>query len=736
MDRSQTACRRVAGGLRRQGRTAAVLGVLIFAVTARSVPASGEPGAGGKLLPQPPRTLVGLGQPLAVVPDPGSLAVAGGRWSYTIEIAGASFLKPHLVDVNLRAGDVLRLRSASGRVVEEIVGRGPRGQGSFWGLSAFGSRLTLELAFRHAYTRPPFRIDQVIVGDPGLFSSDPVSSDPAKTVCSEPDFEDVVCYQSDAGKWANVQATVGIMTVNGNPNGALFCTGSNVSGLGQVLTNFHCIGDPSQCLGAEIVFGFHRTDCNDGSPATTEWQSFRCDEVLAVSPFFSCDAGDDDLDFSLLSVLGDPTSTFGAAVADDTPLADGEPIYIVQHPAGRPKEITHGSDLFVQEPLLRYFGTLDTEPGSSGSPIFRESDDKLVGLHHCGGCDGPEGNRGVTMVEIMPLIEEHLCTEEVVLRGAGIADLAEVRGNGNGVIDAGETWRFSPQVRNASCGEAAMGVVAEVRLNPSSIAEVSLLDTEVEIDTLGPGQSVSSSPIRFEVGETAPCSGGIVFDLVDLAAAGTDPFPDTPGLLDESVGELPKTTLFYEGFTEGTGNGWTVVDGGTGRGPASTWTTENPGERKLPFAVPFAIADSDELGIGEMMNEQLISPPIDASGYDQVELQYVHQFNWYPLGTDEKGDVAVRSSATGGDWVDVANYSGARTEGVEIFDVSTWAAGQTDVELRFHYYDARWEWWWVIDDVFLLGNNGFVCEPYLSQLFSDGLESGDLSAWSVAMGEP
>ena len=108
------------------------------------------PAWSGKPIDKPAPEIVGTGQPLSLVPDMEQAVVREGRWlwSETIDMPGASFLKAHLVDVNLRAGDRLLVRSASGRVVEEITGRGPKGMGSFWTLSGFGDRLTLELELR------------------------------------------------------------------------------------------------------------------------------------------------------------------------------------------------------------------------------------------------------------------------------------------------------------------------------------------------------------------------------------------------------------------------------------------------------------------------------------------------------------------------------------------------------------------------------------------------------------
>lgn len=372
------------------------------------------PGSAGASPLRAQLPVVGEGQPYELIPDLGRAVVGdSGRslWSETIAIDEASFLKAHFADVDLQPGDVLRVRSRSGWVVEEIRGRGPKEMITFWGLSAKGDLLGLELDFAGVYDKLPFRIDKVIVGNRDLFAPrQPPPGDP-ESICAPADFEDVICYQGDAVKWANVQGSVGVMSVGGDPDFALFCSGSNLSAANRVLTNDHCVGSQPECDNAEFVFNHYRTGCNDGSPPTDDWQTFRCDEYLAGSPVGSCDAGLNDLDFGLFSVLGDPGATFGWVEPDPVPITDGEAVYIIQHPGGRPHEITHGSgaNVDVDGTVLRYYDTLDTEGGSSGSPIFREAGGKLIGLHHCGGCSTPGvGNRGMLMSDIYPLIESFI----------------------------------------------------------------------------------------------------------------------------------------------------------------------------------------------------------------------------------------------------------------------------------------------------------------------------------------
>jgi len=359
---------------------------------------------------------VGQAEDLVVVPQMREVVWGedGGLWRQVVQIDEATFLKLHFVSFELPEGASLAVRSADGRLIETLVERGPKDLGDFWSLSSFGDELTLELTVREPFSVPPFEVDRVMVGSAGIL--DAILA--PRSICALPDFEDAICYQSDQEKWSNVLASVGLMTVGGG--GALWCSGSNVSADNKVLTNYHCINSQDGCDTAEFVFNFYRTGCDDGSPAST-WVSYRCDQLLVSSPGGGlCDPTLEFLDFSLHSVIGDPASQFGYVVPDPTPLTDGEAIYIVQHPRGRPHEITHGdgANVDVDGTTLRYYGTLDTDNSSSGSPIFRESDDRLVGLHHCGGCSTPGvGNRGMLMSDIYPLIAPFIVTGAIFADG-------------------------------------------------------------------------------------------------------------------------------------------------------------------------------------------------------------------------------------------------------------------------------------------------------------------------------
>jgi hypothetical protein len=335
------------------------------------------------------------------------------------------------------------------------------------------------------------------------------------------------------------------------------------------------------------------------------------------------------------------------------------------------------------------------------------------------------------MSDIYPLIDSYLCSASLDLSVAGVEGISQVSGNGNTVFEPGETWQFHPVVRNLACAEEALGVTGDVALSPASDGPVTLTNASVAFgDIPAAATTASQMPVIFELDAAAACGGSVVFDLENLNAANGGPFAGLAGILSVPVGEAVYTTLMYEDFSGGIPADWIVVHNGTATGPAATWTTDNPGGRNLPLTPPFAIVDSDEAGSGYTHDEEMITAPVDCTGFETVELRFNHDFNYYSGSGAEQGDVDVRSSATGGSWVNVANYSGGSASGAAVVDISDYAVGQTDVEIRFHYYDASFEWWWAVDDVAIHGGT-LVCFGN-ELIFTDGFESGDEARWDRA----
>jgi parallel beta-helix repeat protein len=132
---------------------------------------------------------------------------------------------------------------------------------------------------------------------------------------------------------------------------------------------------------------------------------------------------------------------------------------------------------------------------------------------------------------------------------------------------------------------------------------------------------------------------------------------------------------------------WSIVDGGSVQGSNGTWHAELIEENDY-----WMVADSRSEGPGATQDEELISPWFDCSGATLVFLEYWHLFNCRN-GDSAQVDIRVGNSP----WHNVVTHT-IDTEGTTVHDVSSWAAGQDSVRLRFHYQSA-YGWWWFVDNV-------------------------------------
>ena len=165
-----------------------------------------------------------------------------------------------------------------------------------------------------------------------------------------------------------------------------------------VLTNNHVVAHaPVDC---RIEFNYE-LDWN-GLPTVVE--RFEIDQLVKT---------DQALDYSILSVKGRPGDTFGfvdilgARAPSLTSSATRYPV-VVQHPRGGYKQVCLTDNHLVACDDTFAWYTTDTEPGSSGSPVY----DQLwrpFALHHAGGPKRLDDGRLVVLNEgiILARIVEH-----------------------------------------------------------------------------------------------------------------------------------------------------------------------------------------------------------------------------------------------------------------------------------------------------------------------------------------
>ncbi len=172
--------------------------------------------------------------------------------------------------------------------------------------------------------------------------------------------------------------SVGRVTVETQAGDGGFGTGFLVTP-DLLMTNNHVLGSPADAVDSFVEFDFQEgIDGRLMSPQAFEFDPRR---------FF---VTDEELDYSLVAVQ--PLGAGGAALAayGFLPLIEqegkvilGELVNIIQHPNGEPKQLALRENKVVDLLSLFIHYETDTNPGSSGSPVFNDQWE-VVALHHSG----------------------------------------------------------------------------------------------------------------------------------------------------------------------------------------------------------------------------------------------------------------------------------------------------------------------------------------------------------------
>lgn len=163
-----------------------------------------------------------------------------------------------------------------------------------------------------------------------------------------------------------------VKTLDGNLS-VVFCTASIVSP-NYILTNNHCINSRKyEVAEVSLLMGYISEVAEDSKYFN-----------VSVEPVES----DVTLDYAILEVQGKPSKDFGVIDLRTSNIGAGEELFIIHHPIGQPSTITrkdcrltprHKKDDFP----LRH--RCDTQPGSSGAPVFSDISKRLVAIHYAGG---------------------------------------------------------------------------------------------------------------------------------------------------------------------------------------------------------------------------------------------------------------------------------------------------------------------------------------------------------------
>jgi hypothetical protein len=219
-----------------------------------------------------------------------------------------------------------------------------------------------------------------------------------------------------------------------------------------------------------------------------------------------------------------------------------------------------------------------------------------------------------------------------------------------------------------------------------------------EVDTIpANGQYAVDLPrgVPFTFTVTA-LSGGYVTAQRDVMAGTTESFAlmvdietcTAPGYT------LTETVLLEEDFDSWPPPDWSVVDNA---GSGCLWsddTNEAYSEgNRTDGTGGFADADSDDCGADNIMDSDLISPLLDASAFDSVMVSFTHDFD---NDSSVEGHVDLFDGQT---WMTIWTAPVDSNGSVSVLHLGATA----DTQIRFHYRDTEWGYWWQIDEVRITG---------------------------------
>lgn len=313
------------------------------------------------------------------------VANGGSLWVMDVVSSGALGVRLHFKDFQLPNGAQLAVYSPSALDETGLKALEPgdrrvalyeasHSRRDFWSPTVIGERARVELYLPQGVTAEalPFAIDRL-----QHHYLDPVEKITGKRAgnCHN----DVSCHPD----WTEVSLAVAGLGVAGFDS--LFCTGQLINNFSQDFTPYfltanHCLDNASEAQDTEIFWGYQTAACGGTPPSLGSVPTSVGATLVATNPAS---------DFTLLMIEGTlPNGLFWAGWSAGT-IDNGTASTAIHHPAGDFKRISFGNKTgasgcggsgHVQ------IGWTDapTEPGSSGSGIFRNDTQQLFGQLHCG----------------------------------------------------------------------------------------------------------------------------------------------------------------------------------------------------------------------------------------------------------------------------------------------------------------------------------------------------------------
>ncbi|MFH0981412.1 MAG: hypothetical protein V2A79_07730 [Planctomycetota bacterium] len=292
-------------------------------------------------------------------------------WTTAIVAEGALELRLHFVEANLPPGAEVYVYSPEDPqgTIGPYTGMGPLQRGEFWAASTKG-----QTAYVEYYTpdrdamEVPFRIDQL--AHMYLLADEPGGSR-APLDC----MGDVACYSA----WEDVSYAVARIYMYSDGSWG-FCTGTLLATTSgdltpYFLTSAHCLDQQAEADTIQFRWFYQHATCG-GALMSSQYSNYA--DVLSTS------GGGSGADWTLLMVKGVlPAGVFWSGWTNGS-IAAGTWSVTVHHPDASWKRYSRGQrqsySTYYDKIIFNVSGAVGTIYfGTSGSGIWRESDQKLFG---------------------------------------------------------------------------------------------------------------------------------------------------------------------------------------------------------------------------------------------------------------------------------------------------------------------------------------------------------------------
>ena len=314
----------------------------------------------------------------------------GWLWRLQIQSEGAENIRGHIADMDLPKNAEIKIHAPS--MPMDIAGpyreTGPRKTGEAWGFTAPGDHFIVE------YFTPyepvdvlPFAIDELYHGYRDIFVHDNAEEEPQGGVAGAGScHNDPACYSD----WSDVSDATCRLFFQGYVCSAQLTATTTADETPLVTTANHCISTASEAASCEFRFRYRRTNCGSGLSNGVASNGADLLDTYSAS------------DSTLLMIDDELPSGIFFVGWTTAALGNGTDVVCLHHPAGDYQRISFGDKISsgICGSSSYWHGAQwndgVTEGGSSGSALYRDSDQKLTSVLTCGAssCSNQNGGDG------------------------------------------------------------------------------------------------------------------------------------------------------------------------------------------------------------------------------------------------------------------------------------------------------------------------------------------------------